>query len=205
MAQNPFFEEKKQKRNYFALVVTVLAIIITVMAFIYFFVLTPNEVKGPSMLPNFEDGQVLLVSRPYTWLWDTGIGNTLGIKYQRGDVVIFKHPSEGDIVKRIIALPGETIRLSNGVFYINGQLASEQFQIINNQRLGGEVLVNNGPGITLGDDEFFLAGDNRDVSLDSRSLGPINIRDIKGKVISIIYPFDELGSVKRGVITLNSL
>ncbi len=204
MSDNPFLQVKKERKiNVIALVVTFTAIIVTSIALFYFFVFTPNEVSGPSMLPNFEDGDFLLVSRPHTWFYGTEIANTLGITYERGDVVIFREPGAGDIVKRIIGKPGDSVRIENGVFFVNGEAVEEQFTILNNERLDGVFLIDGGSAVILDEGEFFLAGDNRDVSFDSRSLGPINISDIKGKVIFRIYPSESFGSIKRGDLGLN--
>ncbi len=194
--ENPFLKIKKEKkRNVPAIVITVVAVLITSLALLYFFVFTPNEVSGPSMLPNFNDGEFLLVSRPHSWFFGTDLSNTLGLEFERGDVVIFSQPGEGDIVKRIIGVPGDTVRMERGVFYVNGNLVSENFGIFNNERKDGDFLKNGGASVTLKPDEFFLAGDNRDVSFDSRSLGPIGIEAIKGKVIYKIFPFER---VKKG-------
>ncbi|MCA9386582.1 signal peptidase I [Candidatus Dojkabacteria bacterium] len=181
---NPFLEDNTVvKRNYLAWVITIFAFIITTSAILYFFVFTPNEVNGPSMLPNYEDNDYLLVSRPYSWFFSSDFGQALGIEYKRNDVVVFSDKVEGDIVKRIIGMPGETISMKNNYIYINGVQYTETYDILNSLKKDGSKLVNNGPSITLTEQEFFLMGDNRDVSYDSREIGPIDVSRIKGKVI----------------------
>lgn len=189
-ADNPFLRsEKRGKRNYLYLFITFFAVFITIIAILIFLVFTPNEVNGTSMNPNFQDGEFLLVSKPHSWLYGTGLADTLGMNYKRGDVVIFTLPGEGDIVKRVMAVPGDTIRIENGYFYLNGERFVEPFEILNNQRKDGDFLVEGEPAITVPPDHFFLAGDNRDVSYDSRAVGPIPIEDIKGRVILQVFPF----------------
>ncbi|MCA9381373.1 signal peptidase I [Candidatus Dojkabacteria bacterium] len=186
---NPFLEDNTvHKRNYLAWLVTIIAAIITIFAVLYFFVFTPNEVNGPSMLPNYNNNDFLLVSRPYSWLFGSDFGQSLGIEYQRNDVVVFNDKTEGDIVKRVIGLPGETISMKNKNLYIDGVQYVEDYEILNNLKKDGTKLVNNGPSVTLSDTEFFLMGDNRDVSYDSRELGPIDISKIKGKVVLKFWP-----------------
>ena len=198
---NPFIKRKKEKKNHFlANIITIIALFITFIALVYFFILTPNEVNGPSMLPNFKDGEFLLVSRPHAWLYGTDFTRNFGLKFQRGDVVVFSQNNEGDIVKRIIGLPGDSIRMVGGEFIINGKAADEQFETLNYEKKDGDFIKNGGNSVTLKADEFFLVGDNRDLSFDSRSLGPINLKHIKGKVIVKILPFE---IVQTGMLKIN--
>lgn len=186
---NPFLEKIPQgKRNYIALIITISAAIITLLAIFYFFVFSPNEVNGPSMLPNYNDNDIVLVSRPFKWLYGSDFSESLGIGFKRDDVVVFNLKSEGDVVKRIIGLPGETISMRNGYIYIDDIQYTPNYQVINILNNDGAALRNNIGSITLGSDEFFLMGDNRDVSYDSREIGPVKIDDIKGKVIFKIWP-----------------
>jgi len=113
---------------------------------------------------------------------------------ERFDVICFKSYKEKDLlIKRIIGLPGETVRIENGEIYINDRLIKD--------KKGLEKIENAGlaeKGITLEDDEYFVIGDNRDESTDSRSdaVGNIKRRDILGKATIVIWPADHIKIVR---------
>jgi len=115
---------------------------------------------------------------------------------ERYDVVVFpfKYADETNYIKRIIGLPGETVKIDeDGNIYINGEVLVESY--------GTEVMENAGIAakeITLGAEEYFVLGDNRNESIDSRdiSVGPIDKDVIIGRAWRIIYPFDRWGKVK---------
>ncbi|MBQ8246759.1 MAG: signal peptidase I [Lachnospiraceae bacterium] len=115
---------------------------------------------------------------------------------ERFDVIVFPahYDSKTYLVKRVIALPGETIYIDEkGCIYIDDQLLEDDY--------GTEVMLSAGNArepITLGDDEYFVLGDNRNHSLDSRDymVGNINRDDIIGRAWVRIYPFDQIGFVK---------
>lgn len=134
-------------------------------------------VEGASMQPNFETGEWIIVNRlPYL------IGEP-----QRGDVVIidFAEPQE-DLIKRVIGLPGETVEIHDGVVYIDGAALPEHY--INAQpRYDGEW--------TLGPEEYFVLGDNRNNSRDSHSFGALNREQIVGRAWIIYWPPEQWGVV----------
>jgi len=131
-----------------------------VIALVFFaalqFVVKNFRVEGDSMLPNFHDRQFLLVDK---------------ISYRfseprRGDVIVFRYPRDPDedFVKRILALPGETIEITDGAITINGSPITESYP------LGGPTLTYRPLKVTLGEDQYFMMGDNRNYSSDSRRL-----------------------------------
>jgi signal peptidase I len=191
--------------NIFVDILQSIAIAVALSIFLYVFLVTPNEVDGPSMLPNFETGDLLFTSKLHKWFNGTNLGGTLGLNYERGDVVVFQKPGLNDFVKRIIAIPGDEISLFDGSYYINGQRLEEFYDIQNDQRKDGSFLRSGGSTYTLKDDEYFLSGDNRNVSFDSRSLGPIKEAWIKGKVIFRFWPMDKFGIVNSGQYELREV
>lgn len=138
--------------------------------FVYIFLVQPHRVKGESMVPNFADGELLLTEK---------VSYRFG-QPKRGDVVVFQAPGrEVDFIKRIIGLPGETVQISEGNIYINGQNITEGYI---NVKTDGEV------NRALAKDEYFLMGDNRVASLDSRAIGPIKREAIRGKTWLVYWP-----------------
>jgi signal peptidase I len=151
-----------------------------------YFVVQPFFVKGASMEPNFEDGEYLVVDE---------------ISYRfkepvRGDVIVFKYPKDPSqyYIKRIIGLPEEDIRISNqNVFVIDGDNLTE----IEEDYLPEKVFLGNNGDIHLGENEYFVMGDNRRMSYDSRQWGSLDKNNIIGKVWIRIWPFDKFKIFNR--------
>lgn len=162
--------------------------IVFLLTFLFItFVMQRTDVSGQSMEPTLHDKDSLLVDK---------------ISYrfkapERFDVIIFPYRYGNDefFIKRIIGLPGETVRIDyDGNIYIN--------DVILNESYGAEVILDPGRAVeevTLGEDEFFVMGDNRNHSMDSRdvSVGSINKADILGKAFIRIYPFDNFGVLRK--------
>ena len=151
------------------------------------FVAQRTQVSGASMETTLSDGDQLIVDK---------------ISYQfrepeRFEIIVFPYQYEAGTyyIKRIIGLPGETVRIDqNGNIYINGKLLKENY--------GKETMLNNGRAgsdVYLGSDEYFVLGDNRNNSSDSRdpSVGIIQQKDIIGRAWLQIYPFDEFGFIRH--------
>ena len=111
---------------------------------------------------------------------------------QRNDIVVVTSDTKEQYIKRIIGLPGETIRIRKGKVFIDGKQLQEcmAFEEIADGGMAREKIL-------LGEDEYFLLGDNRNHSKDSRNteLGIVNQSQIDGKVFWQIYPFDKMGNV----------
>lgn len=169
-------------------------VIVFVIAFcIRYFLVQPFIVEGGSMMPNFVDKEYLLAEK-----LDYFIGAP-----KRGDVVIFRYPNNPstNFIKRVIALPGETVEIENNtVTVIN---SSHQNGVLLNEGtyLSGEVkTLTNERGKfvkTLGPDEYFVMGDNREHSSDSREWGVLPRANIIGRAWLTIKPTDRLGVQKR--------
>ncbi|OQB06431.1 MAG: Signal peptidase I P [bacterium ADurb.Bin212] len=169
-------------------------VIVFVIAFsIRYFLIQPFIVEGGSMLPNFIDKEYLLAEKLEYFVGEP----------KRGDVIIFKYPNNPttNFIKRVIALPGESIEIQNS-----------QIKIINKEHPQG-VILNESAYIpsnvktltqtkdkyakTLGEDEFFVMGDNREHSSDSREWGVLPKANIIGKAWLTLKPFDKFGIHKR--------
>jgi len=131
-------------------------------------------VEGSSMVPTLIQGDRLIVSRLSYFLGEP----------ERGDIIVFQYPygPERDFVKRIIGKPGETIAIQNGQVFINGKPLPPEDYV---QNKSSDTIA----PVTLGDDEYFVMGDNRTGSSDSRSWGPLQKHFIIGKAWLIYYPF----------------
>lgn len=198
---NPFFEKPvKPKKNWFIIILQTLVVFTAVSIILYLFVITPNEVDGPSMEPNFHTHELLLSNRLTQWIGNSSIGSTLGFDYKRGDVVIFQKPGLKEFVKRIVALPGDTVAVREGYLYINGEKLVEEYLPPAVFTRGGDFLQEGGQAITVPAGHYFCVGDNRPVSNDSRyaDVGFINRQWMKGRVILRIFPLDKFGIITTG-------
>ncbi|MBU1037080.1 signal peptidase I [Patescibacteria group bacterium] len=173
-------------------VIISLAIIIPVRMF----VVQPFIVEGASMLPNFHDGEYLVVDEISYRFSDI----------QRGDVVIFRPPNHPTVyyIKRVIGLPGESVEIKDGSIYIYDSFHQEGIKLSEEDYLVNPVYI---PGdkskVTLGDNEYYLVGDNRGNSLDSRSFGPVEVERIQGKVFLRALPLDRFSFFKTPVYNFN--
>ena len=159
--------------------------IILVIAFAWFVVFmfgTEVKISGNSMTPGLENGDQVLINRMAADIYAPW----------RFDVVAFKRDDERINVKRVIGLPGETVQIIGGFVYINGELLEAEHGL-NQVSLAG---VAENP-IKLGNDEYFLLGDNRDSSEDSRflNIGNVKREQILGKVWIRIFPIVKIGLI----------
>lgn len=146
------------------------------------FIASPYVVSGASMEPNFHDWHYLIVDRIVYDIFSP----------QRGEIVVFRYPPDPSryLIKRVIGLPGETVVVGGAeVRVINsahpeGFTLSEPYVSEENRTYGDNVRL------TLGTDEYFVLGDNRRVSADSRLWGPLPIKDIVGRVDLRLFPFN---------------
>lgn len=143
-------------------------------------------VDGASMSPTLEDGDVLIVDKLSYRFGDP----------ERFDVVVFRYlyKENSYYIKRIIGLPGETVQIIDGEIYIDGQLLKEEF--------GSAKMTNPGRAlqpITLGEDEYFVLGDNRNISSDSRDPSVANVarEQIVGRAFVCVAPWDHIGFLKQ--------
>ena len=149
-------------------------VIILVVMIIRTYILTPIRVSGESMVPTLSGGEIMLLKK-----YDK--------VYKRFDIVVVNKSVEGDdLIKRVIGLPGETIEYRNDKLYIDDKVIDDVYAHGN---------TNNFRKLTLGSNEYFLMGDNREISLDSRTLGIIKGEELEGTVGIILFPFNKFGNV----------
>ena len=149
-------------------------VIILVVVLIKIFVFTPVIVHGDSMLDTLHDHDIMILDKLSM--------RTKGI--QRFDIVVVQ-VGDTKIIKRVIGLPGETIQYQNNKLYINGKFMEDSH---------GSDVTYDFDLVTIPDDMYYVLGDNRTDSVDSRILGVIPKKDILGKATFIIYPFQHFGS-----------
>lgn len=178
----------KQKRKVISIILELLMYVIIIYACVYFiptYVMQRTFVDGPSMENTLHDKESLLV--------DKIVYKLSGLK--RFDIIVF-YPYGRDVedyyVKRIIGMPGETVQIVDNDIYINDKLLKEDYgkDPIDYQGLAADP-------VTLGEDEFFVLGDNREVSLDSRyeEVGPVTRENIGGRTMIRIWPLNKFGLV----------
>ncbi|MBU3934812.1 signal peptidase I [Patescibacteria group bacterium] len=160
-----------------------LAIVIPIRYFLF----QPFIVRGDSMIPNFSSGDYLIIDE---------ISYRLSSP-QRGDVIVFKYPKNPShrFIKRIIGLPGETVEIQDGRITIYNK--ENQAQVLDEEIYlpGAENNTYGSLHVVLGESEYFVLGDNRSYSSDSRSWGPLPAENIIGKVFIRVFPLSALGEI----------
>jgi signal peptidase I len=158
--------------------------IISVMAsfFIITFLYQPVKVEGTSMQPELRDQDRLFINK-FAYSFE---------KISRGDVVVFYYPrdTQKSYIKRVIALPGDDIRIDDGRVYVNGQRVDESY--VPRRFRDSRSMAN----MIVPPDEYFVMGDHRSISSDSRDFGPVTRKLIYGKAAFIYWPADNVGVVR---------
>ncbi|MCF7906962.1 signal peptidase I [Patescibacteria group bacterium] len=185
--------ENKKNRKIPFLVLFIFDIIkLAVIAFlivwpIHHFIFQPFYVVGPSMEPNFYDQDYLIVSK---------INYRLNFP-TRGQVVVF-HPPENDkdyLIKRVIGLPKEKILIEGGSVYIINPQDNKKQELNENAYLASGLTTPGKIELELAENEYYLLGDNRSMSMDSRSFGPVPRERITGLVFLRGWPFSAFGLI----------
>lgn len=149
-------------------------IIVVVVLLVRSFIVTLGLVNGSSMEPTLHNNELVLINK---------IGLNKGI--DRYDIVVVKYENS-TIIKRVIGLPYETVEYINDILYIDGEIVNTKvdFEYTKDFKL------------TAGKNEYIVLGDNRNISKDSRIIGPVKESDIIGKVDLVLFPFSKFGKVK---------
>ena len=152
---------------------------LAIFAVVYIFLFQPHQVDGKSMEPNFHNGEYILTDK---------------ISYRihapkRGDVVVFHSPQDErvDFIKRILGVPGDTIKVQSGYIYLNGTKIEEDYVNDPGQVLAGRFMRENNE-IEIPPGQYFVMGDNRYQSSDSRFWGALDSRFIVGRAWLRLWP-----------------
>lgn len=160
------------------------------------FLFQPFFVEGASMEPNFQDGNYLIINELGYKKTDIGALN-LEInpfkKFDRGDVVVFHYPKDESkyFIKRVVGLPGEKVKIGGGKVTIFNAEHKDGFVLDESEYLDEGVATTKDGFFSILSDEYFVMGDNRPYSFDSRDWGPLKKDEIVGKVMIRAWPFDE--------------
>ncbi|MBI4317371.1 MAG: signal peptidase I [Chloroflexi bacterium] len=186
-------------------------ILLTLIIFLLVRAVVQNfKVEGRSMEPTLESGQYLLINKAAYWHVDPGavgryvpVVRTMDDKQmfvfgqpQRGDVIVFRYPKDlsRDFIKRVIALPGETVEVRQGVVYVNSKPLDEHY-LLDRPNYFVERQV-------VPPDNYFVLGDNRNNSLDSHVWGMVPVENIIGKAWLSYWPVDRWGLLQGTGTTL---
>lgn len=159
--------KKKKANDSLVTDIVIIAFCLLIFTFSRFFSL--EVVSGQSMEPSYHDGDLLV-----------GAKAPEAEEISRGDVVVVEVENGRFLVKRVVAVPGDSVRISDGILYVNDEPDRDNRTMIVDAGIAGEPLV-------MGPDEYFVLGDNRNASEDSRTLGPILFAQIRGRVLFKIF------------------
>lgn len=165
--------EQRESRRWLAILLLALLAGVALRVF----VVSPYTVDGSSMLPSLANGERLLIAK----------AGARGAAPERGAIIVFRsvRDASADYVKRVIALPGETVELRQGTVYINGAPLVEPYL--------GQVPAADYPPHTVAAGTVFVLGDNRGHSDDSRYFGDVPLANVRGPVIVRLWPISRVG------------
>jgi signal peptidase I len=164
--------------------IQVAALVTAIVVPIRYFLIQPFYVKGASMEPNFYDKEYLIIDE---------------ISYrfrnpERGEIAVFRYPNDPSqfFIKRIIGLPGDTVTVAGGTVSVKPPDAKESTLIDESTYLAADVITAGDKKVVLGADQYFVLGDNRGASLDSRIFGDVPRANIVGRVMLRGWPFSRI-------------
>lgn len=165
-----------------------LVIAAAIFIVIYAFLVRPFQVTGQSMYPTFENGEYV-----FTNLLSQRFG-----PLSRGDVIVFKAPpsDDKDYIKRIIGVPGDTVKIQNGKVFLNHQLLNEPY-IASDIRTDARGFAGEGQDILVSENSYFVMGDNRPYSSDSRDWGLVPFDKVIGKSALVYWPLNRFRIVEH--------
>lgn len=159
-----------------------LFISLAISGFIIVFLYQPVKVEGTSMMPSLEDQERIFVNK-FVYRLEP---------IERGDIVVFRYPRDPSksYIKRVIAMAGDRIRISRGQVYVNGQALDETY-------VPSEYAdTRSYPDTVVPPESYFVLGDHRSMSNDSRDFGAVNLSYIYGKAVFGYWPMEKMGRVR---------
>jgi signal peptidase I len=161
-----------------------LALAIAIAVIVIIFIYQPVKVEGTSMMPTLVDQERVFVNK---FIYRLGIG-----EIQRGDMVVFWYPGDQSksYIKRVIGIPGDQVEIDRGTVIRNGQRLTEDY-VLPEYRDSSSL-----PTRKLDADQYFVLGDHRNSSNDSRNWGVVPRSNIYGKAVFVYWPLDKMGPVK---------
>ena len=159
-----------------------LLVSLAISAFIIIFLYQPVKVEGTSMMPGLEDQERIFVNK-FVYRWEP---------IQRGDIVVFRYPRDPSksYIKRVIGVAGDRVRIENGQVFVNGEAVDEDYVP------SDYADARSYPQVTVPANSYFVLGDHRTMSNDSRDFGPVNERYIYGKAVFGYWPMEKLGRLR---------
>ncbi|MCU1309632.1 MAG: Peptidase signal peptidase [Candidatus Angelobacter sp.] len=159
-----------------------LIISLGISVFFIIFLYQPVKVEGTSMLPGLEDQERIFINK-FVYRWEA---------ITRGDIVVFRYPRDTSksYIKRVIAVSGDRVIIDKGRVYVNGKLLQETYVP------AAYIDFRSIPEIIVPEGEFFVLGDHRSMSNDSRDFGPVDESYITGKAVFIYWPMEKLGLLR---------
>lgn len=181
--ENETNEEKSKKEKIIEFFESTLAyvIIIGIAILIRTFVVTPVQVDGLSMYSTLDDNEILILKK-----YDKS--------FSRFDVIVFKH-NKSRLIKRIIGLPGDTLEYKNNKLYINGKYVKEKF--LTNGQITSDFSLKDYGYEKIPEGYYFVMGDNRTNSIDSRVFGLVSKEEIYGTTNFAVFPLDKFGNINK--------
>ena len=160
-----------------------LAISLAVSAFVIVFLYQPVKVEGGSMMPSLTNRERVFVNK-FVYRLES---------IERGDVVVFRYPRDPSLsfIKRVIGVPGDRIRIEDGQVYVNGKALEEDYlfpPFVDRDQSFSEIV--------LEPNKYFVMGDHRNMSDDSRDFGPLDVTYIYGKASFVYWPLEKMGRVR---------
>jgi signal peptidase I len=172
--------------NYLLDIIETIVVSLLIFLVVYVFVAQPFQVKGNSMKSTLHDGEYLLISKiPYRFS-----------EPKMGDIIVFEYPNapQYDYIKRIIALPGDTFEIKNNLVFVNDKQVNEVY-LDKTVITKGKTFLTENTKIQIPSDNYFVMGDNREQSSDSRQWGFLPKKNIIGKAWIRYWPIAVLGKV----------
>lgn len=159
-----------------------LFISVLISGFFIIFLYQPVKVEGTSMMPGLDDQERIFINK-FVYRWEP---------IAPGDIVVFRYPRDPSksYIKRVVAVGGDRVRIDEGLVYINGRLLDEPYVP------PGYEDVRPYPSTVIPAGSYFLLGDHRSSSSDSRDFGPVPRRFIYGKAVFVYWPMDKLGVLR---------